>query len=224
MWRRRCGSRWYRRAQRHSPGQLTPRCCHSTLASEAPADGPQRMAQLPAAVSFAQVGETTFRPLSTTKMLPDWYLHLGRQAISAARRYLHTARKDLSPAPNDVSPGRNVLQNCRSYGALGHFNVVDFGRLTSWLVVSKPVVLNKVRWRICRTKRAHRRAFLDGLEKLSRSGPAIWRDATGTRLYTWDGLHGEIEVFTMRGHHLGALDAVSGALIKRPVKGRRLHV
>ena len=44
------------------------------------------------------------------------------------------------------------------------------------------------------------------------------------RYFWWDELHGEIEVFDRRGFHLGALDAVSGALIKDAKRGRRLHV
>ncbi len=44
------------------------------------------------------------------------------------------------------------------------------------------------------------------------------------RYFSWDELHGEIEVFDRRGFHLGALDAVSGALIKDAKRGRRLHV
>ena len=33
------------------------------------------------------------------------------------------------------------------------------------------------------------------------------------RLYSWDELHGEIEVFNKQGWHLGALDAKTGELI-----------
>lgn len=46
----------------------------------------------------------------------------------------------------------------------------------------------------------------------------------GRLLYTWDGLHGEIEVFDKHGYHMGALDAVTGEQIKPPRKERRLHV
>lgn len=42
--------------------------------------------------------------------------------------------------------------------------------------------------------------------------------------YTWDELHGEIEVFNKRGLHYGTLDAVTGKRIKDGIKGRRLHV
>ena len=42
------------------------------------------------------------------------------------------------------------------------------------------------------------------------------------RYYSWDELHGEIEVFDKFGYHLGALDAVTGEKIKEAKKGRRL--
>lgn len=42
------------------------------------------------------------------------------------------------------------------------------------------------------------------------------------RLYSWDELHGEIEVFNKQGWHLGALDAKTGELIKQARKDRRL--
>jgi hypothetical protein len=56
------------------------------------------------------------------------------------------------------------------------------------------------------------------------AGQRIWRNNDGSRLYTWDALHGEIEVFTARGHHLGALDAVTGQFRKPAVKGRKIDV
>ncbi len=55
-------------------------------------------------------------------------------------------------------------------------------------------------------------------------GAQRWISACGRRLYTWDALHGEIEVFTKRGKHLGVLDAVSGEFIKDAVKGRKIDV
>jgi hypothetical protein len=45
-----------------------------------------------------------------------------------------------------------------------------------------------------------------------------------TKLYTWDWTHGEIEVFNRRGRHLGVIDAISGALIKNAVAGRKIDV
>jgi hypothetical protein len=58
----------------------------------------------------------------------------------------------------------------------------------------------------------------------ARNGQQRWRDPDGRRLYTWDSLHGEIEVWNARGRHLGSLDAVTGKLIKDAVRGRRIDV
>jgi hypothetical protein len=55
-------------------------------------------------------------------------------------------------------------------------------------------------------------------------GERCWRSKDGKRLFTYDDLHGEIEVFTSRGRHLGAADVITGAYIKEPVKGRRIGV
>ena len=57
-----------------------------------------------------------------------------------------------------------------------------------------------------------------------RGGRRVWRSRDGKRYYTWDSLHGEVEVFNLRGHHLGSLDARDGTPRKGPVKGRRLEV
>ncbi|HEY1718149.1 MAG TPA: colicin E3/pyocin S6 family cytotoxin [Verrucomicrobiae bacterium] len=66
--------------------------------------------------------------------------------------------------------------------------------------------------------------YLDDFEKWKIvDGRQVWRNKEGSRLYTWDSLHGEVEVFDSRGYHLGALHAVSGELIK-PAKKRRLDV
>jgi hypothetical protein len=43
-------------------------------------------------------------------------------------------------------------------------------------------------------------------------------------LYTWDALHGEVEVFNARGKHLGVIDAKSGDWIKVAVPGRKIDV
>lgn len=67
--------------------------------------------------------------------------------------------------------------------------------------------------------------YLDNFEVWKTvAGQRIWRNEDGSRLYTWDSLHGEIEVFNARGLHLGVLDAVSGELIKSAVRGRRINV
>ena len=66
--------------------------------------------------------------------------------------------------------------------------------------------------------------YLDDFEKWKIvGGREVWRNKEGSRLYTWDSLHGEVEVFDSRGYHLGALHAVSGQLIK-PAKKHRLDV
>ena len=65
--------------------------------------------------------------------------------------------------------------------------------------------------------------FLDGLEFFKViDGRKVYR--RGRLLYSWDELHGEIEVFDRRGYHMGALDAVTGEQVKPPRKERRLHV
>jgi hypothetical protein len=67
--------------------------------------------------------------------------------------------------------------------------------------------------------------FLDNQQSFGvRDGRKVWRSKDGRRLYTWDSMHGEIEVFNGHGWHLGSLDAVTGTLIKPAVKGRRLNV
>ena len=74
-------------------------------------------------------------------------------------------------------------------------------------------------------KRRPKPCYLDDFEVWKTvNGQKIWRNAGGSRLYTWDSLHGEIEAFNSRGHHLGVLDAVTGQLIKEAVKGRRIDV
>jgi hypothetical protein len=54
-----------------------------------------------------------------------------------------------------------------------------------------------------------------------RDGRKVWR--AGQRLFTWDSKHGEVEVFDLRGVHLGVLNA-AGKAVKKAVKGRRLNV
>lgn len=54
-------------------------------------------------------------------------------------------------------------------------------------------------------------------------GQRHWKSIDSTRIYTWDSLHGEIEVFNRRGKHLGVLNP-KGDLIKDAVKGRTIDV
>ncbi|MBV8745537.1 MAG: hypothetical protein JO134_10905 [Xanthobacteraceae bacterium] len=53
-------------------------------------------------------------------------------------------------------------------------------------------------------------SILDDFEYLGAfSRERRWRSHDGKRLYTWDSLHGEVEVFNARGRHLGALDPMN---------------
>jgi hypothetical protein len=51
----------------------------------------------------------------------------------------------------------------------------------------------------------------------------VWKSRRGHRFFTWDSLHGEVEVYDSRGRHLGAMDPVTGAMTKSAVPGRRLN-
>jgi putative cytotoxic protein len=55
-------------------------------------------------------------------------------------------------------------------------------------------------------------------------GVKRWRSDDGRRLYTWDALHGEVEVFNRRGKHLGVMDPETGEWIKDAVPGRSIDV
>lgn len=69
-----------------------------------------------------------------------------------------------------------------------------------------------------------RPSILDQMVKVSQNGASIWRDPSGKRYYTWDSLHEEVEVFSHRGRHLGAVDPINGKVIKQAAKGRRLEL
>ena len=68
-------------------------------------------------------------------------------------------------------------------------------------------------------------SILDGCTRLGAfGGERRWRSPKGDRLYTWDSLHGEIEVFNARGRHLGVIEPVTGQLVKDAVRGRKIDV
>ena len=70
-------------------------------------------------------------------------------------------------------------------------------------------------------------SFLHRIEVFGvRGGRKVWRNGRGRRVrfFTWDDLHGEVETFNARGKHLGAVDAVSGEVIKDAVEGRTLDL
>lgn len=64
--------------------------------------------------------------------------------------------------------------------------------------------------------------FLEGLEYLGQPGGRR-RYRGDKRIYEWDSLHGELEVYDNRGYHLGVVDA-DGEAIKGAVRGRRIDV
>lgn len=66
--------------------------------------------------------------------------------------------------------------------------------------------------------------WLDTQVKVQWNGEQRWRNRAGDRIYTYDHLHGHIEVFTKRGRHLGVADIDTGELIGEAVKGRRIDV
>ena len=70
-----------------------------------------------------------------------------------------------------------------------------------------------------------RPCILDACEYLGYiRGERRWRSADGKELMTWDSLHGEVEVFNLRGKHVGTKDAVIGVWVKNAVRGRRIDV
>lgn len=60
------------------------------------------------------------------------------------------------------------------------------------------------------------------MKRIHRSNEQRWY--SDDRFYTWDSLHGEVEVWNNRGWHLGALDPITGKNIKEAVRGRRIDV
>ena len=66
--------------------------------------------------------------------------------------------------------------------------------------------------------------YLHELESLGAfNGKKRWRCPRTKRIFTWDSLHGEIEVFNRRGMHLGVMDA-NGKFIKSAEEGRSIDV
>jgi len=50
----------------------------------------------------------------------------------------------------------------------------------------------------------------------------VYKDEASNVFYTWDSLHGEVEVFDKAGRHLGAADPITGLMTKPAVRGRRI--
>jgi hypothetical protein len=70
-----------------------------------------------------------------------------------------------------------------------------------------------------------RPGFLETCNCLGQTyGERRWRNSRRTPINTWDGLHGEVEVFNERGEHQGAVDAVTGLPMKPARKGGTIRV
>ncbi|WLS78994.1 colicin E3/pyocin S6 family cytotoxin [Erwinia pyri] len=66
-------------------------------------------------------------------------------------------------------------------------------------------------------------SILDGLLVAGiEGGRKVYKDNIENLYYTWDSMHGEIEVFNKRGMHLGVVDPVTGIIIKPAVRGRKI--
>lgn len=53
-------------------------------------------------------------------------------------------------------------------------------------------------------------------------GRKVYKDVVENVFYTWDSLHGELEVFNKSGQHLGASCPKTGIMTKPPVRGRKI--
>lgn len=64
--------------------------------------------------------------------------------------------------------------------------------------------------------------FLTQQEKLKYKGKPRWRSVDKSRYYTWDSMHGEVEVFNKRKQHIAILNADGTLSNKQPESGRTL--
>jgi len=55
-------------------------------------------------------------------------------------------------------------------------------------------------------------------------GERRWRDANGDFIYTWDALHGELEVYDSRGRHIGVANPMTGERLEPARRWRRIRV
>ncbi len=68
-------------------------------------------------------------------------------------------------------------------------------------------------------------SFLDNQVYLGfKNGNQLWRSTDRKRYFTWDRLHGEIEVFNKNGNHLGSIEPIHGEQSKEAVPGRYIDV
>ncbi|MCC2608001.1 colicin E3/pyocin S6 family cytotoxin [Planctobacterium marinum] len=68
-----------------------------------------------------------------------------------------------------------------------------------------------------------KRGYITALSKIGiESGRILFKDELEGIFFTWDSLHGELEVFNKRGIHLGTVNAETGLWTGKAVKGRRI--
>jgi hypothetical protein len=65
--------------------------------------------------------------------------------------------------------------------------------------------------------------FIRHLERYFYQERNIWISNDRRFRFTWDSLHGEVEVYTRRGRHVGVMNC-NQQLIGSAVKGRRIDV
>lgn len=66
-------------------------------------------------------------------------------------------------------------------------------------------------------------SILDGLRVAGiDGGRKVYKSDSEPVYYTWDSLHGEVEVFDKNGRHLGVVDPLTGITIKPAIRGRRI--
>jgi hypothetical protein len=66
--------------------------------------------------------------------------------------------------------------------------------------------------------------FLKKQQRVGLKGVMRWISKDGKLYYEWDSLHGEIEVFNLRGKHTGVLKADGSRSEKKLTKGRTIDV
>ena len=66
-------------------------------------------------------------------------------------------------------------------------------------------------------------SVFDGCRRVGiEAGRQVYKNEEDNIYYTWDSLHGEVEVFDKNGRHLGAACPISGVLLKPAIRGRRI--
>lgn len=66
-------------------------------------------------------------------------------------------------------------------------------------------------------------SVFDGCRRVGiEAGRQVYKNEENNIYYTWDSMHGEVEVFDKNGRHLGAACPISGVLLKPAVRGRRI--